>query len=211
MEFCPQQQTVISDDSPSHSKRSAPVTDIRSTAECTNRTICCAALTSPFDSKDLFFQADSLGTTAEPKCGGCKCSKYPVPGSKYSFQEQREYDIISKNLFRKDGENRWYTSYPWRNGRDVLPKNDKAALQSLLSLEKMLKRDPEKAAEFCRQIDEMVERGAAGLLSEEEVRAWDGPYHFLPMVLVRGNKRFRVCFDAARSQCGYPPFNEHMH
>ena len=178
---------------------------------CHDCVICGAVLTSPFDSKDLFFQADSLGTTIEPKCGGCKCSKCPIPGSKYSFQEQREYDIINNNLFRKGDEKRWYTSYPWQEGRHVLPKNDKSAFQSLLSLEKMLRANPEKAAEFCREIDEMVDRGAAIPLSEEELDTWDGAYHYLPMVLVKGKKRSRVCFDAARNQCGYPAFNKHLY
>ena len=162
--------------------------------------ICNAALTSPFRNEELFFKADSLGTVVEPRCGGCKCSRCPVPGSSYSFQEQKEYDIVSNNLFRKEGENRWYTSYPWRTSRDALPKNDVNAMKSLLSLEKMLKRDPEKSVEFCRQIDEMVERGAAICLTDEEVKAWDGAYYYLPMVLVKGKKRFRVCFDVSRNQ-----------
>lgn len=62
--------------------------------------ICNAALTSPFRNEELFFKADSLGTVVEPRCGGCKCSRCPVPGSSYSFQEQKEYDIISNNLGR---------------------------------------------------------------------------------------------------------------
>ena len=176
----------------------------------THCAICNVALVSPFGSEDLFFKADSLGTNVQPLCGDCKCSKCPVPGSKYSFREQQGFDVINKNLFRKDGENRWYTSYPWINGRDVLPKNDKSALQSLLSLEKMLKRNPEKATAFCQQIDDMVKQGSAILLSEEQISSWNGPYHYLPMVLVKG-KRWRVCFDASRSQCGYPAFNKHLH
>ena len=116
---------------------------------------CGATLTSPFGSADLFFKADSLGTIVEPHCGGCKCGKCPVPGSLYSFRETQEKNTIENNLFRKEGENRWYTPLPWVKGRDQLPKNDKAALKNLLSTEKAMKRDPEKASQICNQIDEM--------------------------------------------------------
>ena len=173
--------------------------------------VCCAALTSPFNSENLFFQADSLGTVIEPKCGDCKCSKCPVPGSLYTFREQTEYDIINNNLFRKGDEKRWYTQYPWKESRDVLPKNDKSAYQSLLAIERIARADPEKGKALCEQIEEMIASGTAILLTPEELEAWDGPYHFLPMVLVKGKKRYSVCFDAARSQCGYPPFNKHLH
>ena len=57
----------------------------------------------------------------------------------------------------------------------------------------------------------MIESGTAILLSDKEVKEWDGNYHFLPIVLVRGKKRYRVCFDASRNQCGYPAFNKHLH
>ena len=70
--------------------------------------VCGAILTSPFGSEDLFFKADSLGTIVEPRCGDCKCSKCPVPGSLYSFREQQEYDVIWNNLFRKEGVNTDY-------------------------------------------------------------------------------------------------------
>ena len=71
--------------------------------------VCGAIVTSPFGSEDLFFKADSLGTVVEPRCGDCKCSKCPVPGSLYSFREQQEYDVIWNNLFRKADLNRWWT------------------------------------------------------------------------------------------------------
>ena len=114
---------------------------------------------SCLESEELFFQSQSLGTFVEPRCGGCQCSKCPVPGSKYSFFEQRQFDIINKNLFRKDGT--WYTEYPWCCSRSVLPKNDKLALQNLINLERMLSKNKELADNFCQQIDDMVSREAA--------------------------------------------------
>ena len=119
--------------------------------------------------------------------------------------------IINNNLFRKGDEKRWYTQYPWKVSRDVLPKNDKSAYQSLLAIERIARANPVKGEALSEQIEEMIASGTAIQLSPEELEAWEGPYHFLPMVLVKGKKRYRVCFDAARSQCGYPPFNKHLH
>ena len=168
-----------------------------------------AALTVPF-SQDQFFQAEALGTVVEPKCGGCKCSKCPVPGSLYSFHEQKEYDKIMKNLVYNEKLKRWFTFLPWKVDRSTLPRNYKIAFKHLLSLERSLLKKPELGREFCVQVKDMVERGAAIKLSEKEVEQWKGDYHYLPMVGVKGKgrKSLRVCFDAARKQGGWPSMNE---
>ena len=171
--------------------------------------VCAAVLSGPLYQEEMFFEAEALGTVVVPNCGGCKCGRCPVPGSRYMFEEQRQYDIINKNLFRVEGVNRWFTEYPWRVPRSTLMKNDKIALQSLASLEKSLSRDLKLAAEFNHQIEEMVERGVAVILSDEDVKAWDGDYHFLPMVAVQHpSKKVRVCFDASRRRGNSPSLND---
>ena len=92
----------------------------------THCVVCAASLTVPF-SKEQFFQAEALGTVVEPQCGGCKCGKCPVPGSTYSFKEQKEYDLIMKNLYYDKEKKRWFTHYPWKCARCTLPKNKAAA------------------------------------------------------------------------------------
>ena len=159
--------------------------------------------------EERFFQLEALGTVVEPRCGSCKCTKCPVPGSQYSFKEQKELDIIQNNLKYNSAERRWYTVYPWICERSTLPKNDRVAYQSLLSLEKVLSRDPELANDFCSQIEDMVARGAAIKLTDEEFTSWTGDYYFLALVGVKGKKKWlRVCFDAASRQGGYPSMNE---
>ena len=170
--------------------------------------VCAVALACPF-TQEQFFQAEALGTVVEPQCGGCKCSRCPVPGSQFSFKEQKEFDAILKNLKYDKEKKRWFTSYPWRCDRSVLPRNDKAALKLLQSLERsLLKKPPELSQEYCEQIHDMVERGVAVLLSEEVLNSWDGDYYYLPIVGVKGKKALRVCFDAARKQCGCPSMND---
>ena len=68
--------------------------------------------TAPLDAERPFLEGEDMGICIEPKCGGCKCSKCPVPGSKYSFKEQQEYDTISGNLRYDTDQKRWYTEYP---------------------------------------------------------------------------------------------------
>ena len=92
--------------------------------------------------ENCFFELEALGTKVMPKCGGCKCSKCPVPGSQFNFKEQRELDIIKKNLIYDKDNQRWVTEYPWKVPRSTLPKNDKIALQSLVSVERNLLKNP---------------------------------------------------------------------
>ena len=162
---------------------------------------CGVCMTSVSDMKEIFFESESLGTNVVPRCGGCRCGKCPVPGSQFSFKEQQEHDVIAGNLIYKEAQKRWFTSYPWLCPRSALSKNDGIAYQSLMSLEKNLRRNPDLAQAFLEQIDEMVSRGAAVLLSDEDLSGWEGDYFYLPMVGVKSkSKRFRVCFDASRKQ-----------
>ena len=188
------------------------IDDVASDTVSRNNALCHATKTSALLKEDLFFQSESLGTSIEPRCGSCKCSKCPVPGSKYSFKEQKEFDLIQKNLKYNSSEKRWYTVYPWLCDRSTLPKNEKIACQSLVTLERNLSRNPELAEDFCKQIEDMVSRGAATVLSEEQLSAWEGDYYYLPLVGVKGKKKWlRLCFDASRRQGGFPSMNDCLH
>ena len=65
-----------------------------------------------------FFQLDQMGTLVEPKCGGCKCGRCPVPGSVYSYREQMQLDLI--NWLRRYNDEKGFleTEYPWKRGRE---------------------------------------------------------------------------------------------
>ena len=170
---------------------------------------CAAALTRPITS-DQFFQYEALGTVVNPSCGGCSCGKCAVPGSLYSYKEQVQLDKIESNLMYDSESKRWITPYPWKSSRSALPRNEKAAFQCLLGLEKRLKNDPNLAVEYNNQIQAMIDSGVAVLLSEEERKAWDGDYYYLPIVGVKGKRSLRVCFDASRKQCGCESMNYHL-
>ena len=48
------------------------------------------------------------------------------------------------------------------------------AFQNLLNLEINLRRDDELADDFCQQVEDMVTRGAAVIMSEEQLADWKG-------------------------------------
>ena len=166
--------------------------------------------TSVLPERDMFFHLENLGVLIDPRCGSCQCKNCPIPGSKYSFKEQKEYDLIEKNLVYDESNNCWITEYPWKVPRSTLPRNENSAMQCLLSFEKRLSRDTELAQDFCEQIEGMVTRGAAVILSEEEVSLWKGDYFYLPLVGVKQPKKkwLRVCYDASRKQEGGVSMND---
>ena len=101
------------------------------------------------------------------------------------------------------------TELPWKCLRSVLQRNEKAAYQNLCSLQKSFDKNPGLEEEFNKQVEEMIERGAAVVLSEGMLSAWKGDYYYLPLVGVKSkNKRFCLCFDASRRQGRHPSIND---
>ena len=159
-----------------------------------------------------FEASENLMLKVEPKCGACKCQKCPVPGSLYTFQGQKELDIIKKNLKYNHEEGRWYSSLPWKyeDARQRLPRTDSLATKTMLSVEKGLAKKMEWAQIYCDQMDELVKRGVVREVSLEEFNKWEGPYYFLPhLAVIQPDKttKVRICWDASRLQAGGPSMN----
>ena len=136
--------------------------------------LCHASKTTVVQAEEQFYRAEAMGTTVNPECGSCKCGKCPIPGSKYCLKEQQDRDEFNRNLKYIAAEWRYYTVYPWLYVRSTLPKNDRIAYQCLLSLERKLSQDPELAKEFCSQVEDMLKRKVAVVLTDEEVASWTG-------------------------------------
>ena len=75
---------------------------------------CHAAKTSVIPGEEQFFRSEALGTSVSPECGGCKCGKCPIPGSRYNLQQQQDLQVVDSNLRYSACERRYYTVYPWR-------------------------------------------------------------------------------------------------
>ncbi|KAK3879621.1 hypothetical protein Pcinc_015822 [Petrolisthes cinctipes] len=155
-----------------------------------------------------FFDVESLGIHCNPKCGNCKCGKCPLGSNKYSVKEERELALITKGLSHDPEKNRWIAIYPWIKSPETLPNNLSVSLARLRSTEKRLsKRGAKYAKAYSDQMQDMVARGVARKLTDEEMRNYEGPVHYIPHheVLRPESKStpIRIVFNSSASYMGH--------
>lgn len=152
-----------------------------------------------------FIQGEDLATGASPKCGGCKCGKCPSVGHTYSFREEQELKFIQDNLKYSESERCWYTSYPWLIDPVQLPENYHVAVATLRNTERTLLRDQLWLSKYKAQIDDMIDRGVARKLSEDELKSWQGPRFYISHLAVSNPKSqttpVRIVFNSSQT-CG---------
>ena len=107
-------------------------------------------------------------------CGHCH------PGRKnMSLKDEREYNLIESNLTYLPEKERWLASYSWIRDPSDLPDNKPAAFAKLKTMEKQFLSNSEQAGLYRRQIDDMVKRGVAHKLSDEEIQSYECPIHYI--------------------------------
>ena len=70
--------------------------------------------------------------------------------------------------------------YPWRKDPNLLPDNKDLAMKRLESTERRLKRNPDQAEAYSKQMKEMEDLKFARKLFKEEQEAYQGPVHYIP-------------------------------
>lgn len=73
----------------------------------------------------------------------------------------------------------WDAAYPWKGDPTTLPDNRRAVEATFLNTEKRLEREPEWKAAYREQIHDMVSRGAAVKVTQEEIDSWKGPKWYI--------------------------------
>ena len=126
-----------------------------------------------------FYNIENLGIECKPRCGGCKCGRCPIGSKEYSIKEERELDLIDKNLEYDYQDGRWIAEYPWIKNPSALPDNRRVAVATLISTEKRLLKNPQHAKIYDMQIKDMVARDVARKLSKEELNSYKGPIHYI--------------------------------
>ena len=158
-----------------------------------------------------FFRSEQLCTVIEPRCGSCRCGRCPVPGSRYSFREETELKLVEENLWYDNSSSRWVAKYPYIHPRESLKGSKSVALKSMLSTEKMLSKNKEWGKVYQSQVQDMLDRKVARIVSAEEIAAYTGHINYLPHLAVVNPKSestpVRICFDASRPQGGGPSLN----
>ena len=154
-----------------------------------------------------FYKIENLGVECKPKCGGCKCGKCSLGAKDYTIQEERELELIERNLNFDKEENRWIAEYPWIKDPQNLPDNRKVAFAKLITTEKRLRRNPEHAKVYDNQIKDMVTRRVARKLSNTELTLYKGPVHYIGHheVLKPDSKStpVRIVFNSSANYMGH--------
>ena len=128
---------------------------------------------------DDFYNIESLGVSCIPGCGSCKCGNCHPGGKNMTLQEERELSMIEDGLSFNSITGRWCAKYPWKIDPAMLPNNRYVALATLRSTEKRLLRDPLHAETYRRQMNDLLERNVARIISEDELKAYKGPKYYI--------------------------------
>ena len=124
-----------------------------------------------------FFEIESLGVEVKPKCGNCRCGSFPIGGKDYTIKEERELRLIENGLERKS--NHWQATYPWKRSPEDLPDNKVCALGMLKSTERRLAKSEQHQTLHEEQISNMISRRVVRKLTDQEIRNYNGPVHYL--------------------------------
>ena len=129
-----------------------------------------------------------MGVEVKP----CVCE-----ADKLSQVEREEAEIISKSC-QKIGQ-QWMIPYPWRGDPEFLPDNRSLALKRLEGTERRLKSNLDQAKANDEQMTEMVKMNFCRKLSENEVKNYKGPVHYIPhRAVIRPEKKstpVRIVFN----------------
>ena len=129
---------------------------------------------------ERFYAIESLGIMCQPKCGSCKCGKCHLGGKDMSLQDEKELEMIAKNLSYDKDAKKWTAAYPWIQDPVNLPDNKYMIAAMLKSTIKRLSKNNDHLELYERQIQDMLQRGAARLVAKEELQTYDGPKFYIP-------------------------------
>ena len=127
---------------------------------------------------EQFFEIEGLGVRCQPRCGSCKCGTCQPGGKNMSLKEEAELEMIDTGLQFDEQKRRWRASYPWVKSPADLPDNRAVAMATLRSIEKRL-LDKKQEQMYSAQVEDMVRRGAARVVSDQELAEYSGPKFYL--------------------------------
>ena len=120
-----------------------------------------------------------MGVAVKP----CVCD-----ADKLTQTEREEAELTEKSCIKV--ENQWIIPYPWKKDPNLLPDNRGLVIKCLEATERHLKRNPEQAEAYCKQMVEMESMKFARKLSREEQDRYHGPVHYIShYVVLRPDKK----------------------
>lgn len=143
-----------------------------------------------------FWKTEAMGVEVKP----CVCD-----ADKISQVERQEAETIS-NSCQKVGT-QWQISYPWKKDPGLLPDNKAVAEKKLEATERRLKKNPKHAIAYDKQMQEMCEMKFARKLTEEEMKTYHGPVHYISHHAVErpdsSSTPLRIVFNTSSSYQGH--------
>ena len=143
---------------------------------------------------DRFFSIEGLGISCQPKCGSCQCDRCHPGGSDMSLQDELELKLIEENIEFNRDTGRWVAHYPWIKDPHMLPDKKCITVAILKSTEKRLLNNPKQAALYDKQIMDMVERGAARIVDDAELKEYkDCKYYICHHAVYKAQSKSTPC------------------
>ncbi len=106
--------------------------------------------------------------------------RHPV-GSFNEFQlspiERKEAKVIKDSCQKLNGQ--WLIPYPWKRDPHELPDNREQAKRKLEATERRLLKNQENATAYDKEMTNMNNLGFSRKLSEEELKQYNGPVHYV--------------------------------
>ena len=157
---------------------------------------------------EKFFSIESLRTSCTPKCGGCRCGKCALGMKEYTLKEERELAMIHRGLSYNDEDRCFTVTYPWIRRPEDLPNNLSTARAKLRSTEFRLKRlNCDYQSAYRTQMKDMETRQVSRKLTEDEIRCYEGPVHYINHHEVfkanSSSTPIRIVFNASASYLGH--------
>ena len=119
--------------------------------------------------------------------------------------EREEAETISESCQKRDSQ--WVAPYPWKKDPILLPNTKSLAMKRLESTEKRLKKNPELAAAYDKQMKEMSDMNFSRKLWKEELEKYTGPVHYIPHHAVirpeRKSTPVRIVFNSSSVYQGH--------
>lgn len=153
------------------------------------------------DRTDLtqFWSTEEMGV----KLLNCKCK--PSDDMKMSPGEREQFNDMWDSCKKVNG--RWLVPYPWKKDPKELPNNKKQCMAKLVSIELRLKKNENNAKLYDDQMKEMEQNKFARKLSDEEIKNYEGPVHYISHhPVIRPEKKstpVRIVFNSSAAFNGH--------
>lgn len=126
-----------------------------------------------------FLELETMGVQCHPRCGNCSCRKCALGSKGVSIKEEREQNMINEGLVYDETDKCFTSSYPWIKNPKHLPESYGVAKASLQSTERRLRRNASHAKTYDEQFKDLLDRGAAKILTTQELNSYNGPIYYL--------------------------------